>query len=37
MHDYLDMLEYIDIKNGIDLVIEDNNIFRFMRMGNVIS
>ena len=33
MHDYLDMLEYIDIKNGIDLVIEDNNIFSIHAYG----
>ena len=33
MHDYLDMLEYIDIKNGIDLVIEDNNIFSIHSYG----
>lgn len=32
-HDFMEMIEYTDFKNGIDIVIDDNNIFTLVAYG----
>lgn len=27
LHDFMDMIEYVDFKNGIDFAVEDNGVF----------
>lgn len=33
LHDFLDMIEYTDFKNGVDVIFDDNNIFTLITYG----
>lgn len=37
LHDFLEMLEYVDMKNGVDLKIGDNNLLTLVAYGQLFS